>query len=1279
MLEDYASLCEDHSNLQISHQQQQVIDFSPFEEDPSEINQHETLDSLAEMYSLLNEEDMWAGLWQQRCRYPETATAIAYETQGFYEQAQSAYEMVMGKAREEHNRGPANPQLTSEYNLWEEHWISCSKELGQWDLLMEFGKTKGHANPFLVLESAWRVPEWQSMKEALAQVEVNFPESIAYKLNLYRGYIAICHPDEQHLNMVDKLVEHSTTQAIRQWRRLPPVISQQHIPLLQAAQQIMELQEAAQIHTGLQPPNVGRSTSLHDMKAIVKTWRNRLPMPSDNLFHWSDVFMWRHHHYQAIVAAYESQSQHEPQSNHSMLGVHASAWAIIHYGYIARKQGLTGVCLDSLSRIHTIPSVPIVDCFQKIKQQVKCYLQMAGGMGKQELQEGLELIESTNLKYFSKEMTAEFFALKGMFLAYIGRSEDANKAFSQAVQMHDSLVMAWALWGDYLDGLFVLERNIQLGVSAIVCYLHACRHQNEAKCRKYLARSIWLMTLDDEKGSISEAVDKYCVGVPPVHWLPWIPQLLTCLVRREGQKILNLLCNIGRVHPQAMYFPIRTLYLTWKIEQRERHKMEAAAGITSQRTSTGGSNTTTSTASPSTTQAGAKTSTTGSETGQTSTAASATAYFPTTVGSKSVNSAAPETAASSKAVTTTTPSAATTVSTPTPPVQSKALSEKTSASTADSATTSTTPGSSTTGTPSSSQSDPGAIRATAQMWRCSKIMHLLRDLHPTLLSALEGIVDQMVWFRECWHEEVLRQLRQGLAKCYQVAFETRGDVAAARITPHTLSFVKKLVSTFGIGFESASSVSSTFSSAASESLARRAQATAQDPVFQRLKEQFAIDFDFSQPGSMGLHNLIDKLKKWIKILEEKAKLLPNSFLLEERCRFLSNFTTATAEVELPGEFLMPKANTHSPYYIRIARFMPRVELVQKHNFSARRLYIRGNNGKIYPYLVVNDACMTESRREERILQLLRLLNLYLEKRKESCKRHLLFTVPRVVAVSPQMRLIEDNPSFISLREILTERCDKKHVESDAPIALYYERLASVQSRGCQVTHQVLKDILREVQLRLIPEILLKEWAQYTYQDPSDYWTFRKQFSIQLALSGFAEFTLHLTRLGPEMLQVAQDSGRLTVSYSRFEVDDTKGELDANRPVPFRLTPNIAEFVTPVGVNGVMTAAIVSAARCLAEPQFSVQSILKAVLRDEMIAWHKKKQDETHSLPLSNPPTDMDSELLISLVNGAVTAIMTRLQNLAQYEGGETKVTTLIAAATSPDNLCRMDPAWHPWL
>ena len=51
---------------------------------------------------------------------------------------------------------------------------------------------------------------------------------------------------------------------------------------------------------------------------IFLFFSNRLPMPSDNLSHWSDVFMWRHHHYQAIVAAYENQAQHEPVSKNTV-------------------------------------------------------------------------------------------------------------------------------------------------------------------------------------------------------------------------------------------------------------------------------------------------------------------------------------------------------------------------------------------------------------------------------------------------------------------------------------------------------------------------------------------------------------------------------------------------------------------------------------------------------------------------------------------------------------------------------------------------------------------------------------------------------------------------------------------------------------------------------------------------------------------------------------------------------------------------------------------------
>lgn len=75
------------------------------------------------------------------------------------------------------------------------------------------------------------------------------------------------------------------------------------------------------------------------------------------------------------------------------------------------------------------------------------------------------------------------------------------------------------------------------------------------------------------------------------------------------------------------------------------------------------------------------------------------------------------------------------------------------------------------------------------------------------------------------------------------------------------------------------------------------------------------------------------------------------------------------------------------------------------------------------------------------------------------------------------------------------------------------------------------------------------------------------------------------------------SNDLLLSYS--------GDLGANRPVPFRLTPNIAEFISQTGVTGPLTAAMVSAARCFVQPRFKLGSLLKAILRDEYITWHKK--------------------------------------------------------------------------
>ncbi|KAJ1522938.1 hypothetical protein ONE63_002077 [Megalurothrips usitatus] len=1018
--------------------------------EPDNSGQREIIDSLASMYSSLCEEDMWSGLWQKQAKFRETATAIAYEQQGFFEQALGAYELAMNKVRLDYCSAPIPPSMNTEVMLWDKHWTRCAKELNQWEMLLDVGVSKINPNPMLVLESAWRVPRMDLMKEALTQVEQSCPKEYAWKVHLYRGFIAILHTDEKRLTQVDRCVELATTCCMREWRRLPRIVSHIHLPLLQAAQQIMELQEAGSIHQGL---SAARTNSVHDMKAIVKTWRNRLPVIQDDLSHWSDILVWRQHHYTIIANHYDAIFTRDP-------------------------------------------------------------------------------------------------------------------------------------------------KLINIGISAITCFLHACRHQNESKSRKYLAKVLWLLTYDDENYSLTLAVDRYSVGVPPVQWLPWIPQLLTCLARNEGKQILNLLCQVGRMFPQAIYFPIRTLYLSLKIEQRERYKAQAQAQLADNAAAA---------------------------------AAAAAAGAAGAAANAPAGAAAPGAAAGAQ--------------------QGRGPTEA------------------------------GPIRATPSMWRCSRIMHMQRDIHPTILSSLEGVVDQMVWFRENWYEEVLRQLKQGLAKCYTIAFDERARVSNADITPHTANFIRKIVSTFGIGIENInSSVSAAFISAASESLARRAQLTIQDPVFQHMKRQFSADLDFSVPGSMKLHNLIAKLKKWIKLLEAKVKALPKSFLIEEKCRFLSNFSLQTAEIELPGEFLLLK---HPHYYVRISRFMPRVEIVQKHNSAARRMYIRGHNGKIYPYLVVNDSGLGDARREDRVLQALRMLNHYLGKQKETARRFLHFTVPRVVAVSPQMRLVEDNPSSVSLLDILKQGCQSLGIEHETPIARYYERLVSIQARQAQVSHGVLREVLKDAQ-QLVPRTMVRDWARRTFPTATDYWTFRKMVALQLALNCLAEYVLHLTRLNPDMLYVHQDSGFINVSYFKFDLND-QGELDSNRPVPFRLTPNLMELLGPVCVQGPLTSSMIAAARCLAQPSFKVQTILRAVLRDEMIAGHKKKEDlgagdlANAAAALAQTPADVGGEIVILLVTRAVAAISQRLNNLANFDGVESKVSTLVAAANSHDNLCRMDPAWHPWL
>lgn len=746
MVEAYSSQVQEQSEFEFDEDDDDEMDN---EEDTNAIMLSEIVGSLSDMYSTMKEEDLWIGLWQSNAKYPETNAAMFYEQMGYFEDAQSTYESVMSKFKQDVTNGLNTSKISAEIQLWEDQWIRCSKELNEWNIILTYTLTNRDKYGLLLTDCAWKAGDWNLMKQSLLRTEQVLSKQFNARVSLYGGYVSLL-TQRDNAAAIGKYIELASNASLQEWRNLPQIVSNIHIPILQMAQQIMELQEAGQIHQDLLRKH---SLPFHDMKSIIKTWRNRLPIISDDLSYWRDIFTWRQYHYKMIADS--------ATGNNSIvanLGSQASAQTFIKLGKIARKHNLINLSQKTLQDMESVNSVPLTDCFQRILQQIKCFIQVAQFSEDSQscLADGLQITDSVNLELFQPESKAVLYAYKGYLHTYLGNSTEANKAFSLAVDLCDNSSKAWALYGEYLEVAFTKNPKnlINSGVSALTCFLHASRENNEIKTRKYLSKVLYLLTYDEARVEMLKAFENYMLGVPMINWLVWIPQLFNGLVQYESDTIMNLLNQIAKIYPQAIYFPIRTLYLMLKIEQRERYKsMEQL---------------------------------------------------------KSQHGDQPSTS-------------------------------------------------------SLNQSSLLSMKSTPAMFRCSKIMQLVREIHPTIVYSLENILDQMMsksdvdgvrWFRENIFEENLHQLKQALTKCYALAFDNRMTINAATTTPHTLNFVRKLIANFTLVSENVT------------------ESMLQDPVFFKLKQQFMEGFNFTQPDQNKLLDLIERLKACIQILTEKVKHLP---------------------------------------------------------------------------------------------------------------------------------------------------------------------------------------------------------------------------------------------------------------------------------------------------------------------------------------------------------------------------------------------------------------------
>ncbi|CAN6608795.1 transcription-associated protein 1 [Trichomonascus vanleenenianus] len=536
------------------------------------------LDALVEMYAGLQENDMFYGLWRRRAKYTETNTGLSYEQCGMWSRALQMYEAAQIKAR-----SGVLPYGESEYYLWEDHWILCTQKLQQWEILTELAKHEGFTD--LLLECGWRVADWTADKEPLEQSIKTVMDVPTPRRQVFETFLCLQAYGQKAESIQDlsRYCDEGIQLALRKWYGLPSKsITGAHIPLLHTFQQYVEFMEASQVYLSLQQTTAQNlDQKSQELKGVLQAWRERLPNFWDDINIWGDLATWRQHAFSVINKTYlplipalqQANGGNNSTNSYAYRGYHEIAWIINRFAHVARKHNMPEVCINQLAKIYTLPNIEIQEAFLKLREQAKCHYQ-----NPKELNTGLDVISNTNLVYFGAQQKAEFFTLKGMFLAKLGVQEDANQAFSNAVQIDLYLPKAWAEWGYFNDRRFKEHpEELLYAANAISCYLQAAGLYKNAKTRKLLGRILWLISLDDPNGSIAQAFENYRGEIPVWYWITYIPQLLTSLAHKEANIARVILIKIAKTYPQALHFHLRTTKEDYSVVQRQAQQAATAA------------------------------------------------------------------------------------------------------------------------------------------------------------------------------------------------------------------------------------------------------------------------------------------------------------------------------------------------------------------------------------------------------------------------------------------------------------------------------------------------------------------------------------------------------------------------------------------------------------------------------------------------------------------------------------------------------------------------------
>ncbi|PIO64997.1 hypothetical protein TELCIR_13354 [Teladorsagia circumcincta] len=484
--------------------------------DPIAQENMDVLYCLGTLYSELAEQDQYAAVWNRRALTMDTVKMLAMQQLEALEWGQSAARTLLHRMENQYGKNAITEANFREYEFLDNSYIQCTKELCRWRVVCDIAKNSHVENPELLFEAAVHLPDWSLAKQCRDQIIGCIRPDFAIQSITYGAMLAVLgDPEEVPVTHPKKMVEEVTQALVVGWRVLPPILTPAHTKLLQQMTMIREVGDVLDLKRALDAGNQNCGAVMQEMKTVIKIWRSRAYSLSDDMSFISLMYDWRSQIHTMMVQQFHEWERSgivmPPGMNpQSILPIHSAATGQLFLARAARERGMDQVAIRTLNKLHTLITLPMMDCHQKIIDHLKTLRRMAK--------------KHTTTAQQKMDLLHEYLRLSFMDRReYTGDDSRAAPLLRTSTSAVHRLVL-----NSY-------QRQILWTAKHVVA------------CGIYAAAGL--------DGVLKERAQ----SLMPFNWLPWLPQLMTELQERPTSEFTSIVQRIAEAYPLQIVSALRPL------------------------------------------------------------------------------------------------------------------------------------------------------------------------------------------------------------------------------------------------------------------------------------------------------------------------------------------------------------------------------------------------------------------------------------------------------------------------------------------------------------------------------------------------------------------------------------------------------------------------------------------------------------------------------------------------------------------------------------------------